>query len=204
MKQLKTVMRMAMTSNLFLEPKPEKVSHSATSALLVTNSEFHDWAGFMTETTAPAAFKLVEATEKWPEGIGKNETAYNIAFDTDLPFFEHLNTNPQKVKEFAGYMKHVQQSEGTSLRHLVQGFNWAAVGKGKVVDVGITGWLPFPIRLTMSIDWRVVRSIEHRLSTCLSQLGLRRARPPRKCGEWKSNGCSAAAKCCVAHLIPGT
>ncbi|MCJ1264299.1 hypothetical protein MMC22_004170 [Lobaria immixta] len=135
-KQLKTVMRMAMTSNLFSEPEPGDVSHTATSALLVTNPELHDWAVFMTGTTTPSANKLVEATEKWPEAVRKNETAYNIAFNTDLPFFEHLNTDSQKVKEFAGYMKHVQQSEGTALRHLVKGYDWAAVGKGKVIDVG--------------------------------------------------------------------
>lgn len=132
---LKTVMRLAMTSNLFCEPELDQVAHSATSALLVTKPELHDWAIFLTETTAPSAFKLVEATEKWPEAFQKNETAYNVAFDTDLPFFEHLNTNPRRVQEFAGYMKNVQQSEGTSLRHLVQGFDWAALGKGTVVDV---------------------------------------------------------------------
>lgn len=161
-KQLKTVMRMAMTSNLFFESEPEKVSHSATSALLVTNSGLHDWAVFMTETTAPSAFKLVEATEKWPEAIRKNETAYNIAFDTDLAFFEHLNTDPQKIKEFAGYMKHVQQSEGTSLRHLVQGFNWAALGKGKVVDVSITGLLS--LHHSANDMYRLAGHREHRAS----------------------------------------
>lgn len=118
-------MRMAMTSNLFSEPEPGEVSHTATSALLVTNPELHDWAVFMTGTTTPSANKLVEATEKWPEA-----------------FFEHLNTDSQKVKEFAGYMKHVQQSEGTALRHLVKGYDWAAVGKGKVVDVSVADLLP--------------------------------------------------------------
>ena len=136
-KQLKTVMRMAMTSNLFYEPEPGEVSHTATSALLVTNPGLHDWAVFMTNTTTPAAFKLVEASVKWPEAVWRNETAYNVAFDTDLPFFEHLNKDPQRVKEFASYMKHVQQSEGTALRHLVQGYDWANIGKGKVVDVSV-------------------------------------------------------------------
>ena len=130
-------MRMGMTSNLFSEPEPGEVSHTATSALLVTNPEFHDWAVWITNTSAPVASKLVEATERWPEAARKNETAYNVAFNTDLPFFEHLNTNPQRVKEFASYMKHVQQGEGTSLRHLVQGYDWAAIGKGQLVDVSV-------------------------------------------------------------------
>ena len=144
-KQLKTVMRMAMTSNLFSEPEPGEVSHTATSALLVKNQGLHDWAVYMTNTTTPMANKLVEATEKWPEAARKNETAYNVAFETDLPFFEHLNTDPQRVKEFAGYMKHMQQSEGLALRHMVQGYDWAAVGRGKVVDVSVADVVPISI-----------------------------------------------------------
>ena len=132
---------MAMTSSLFYEPEPEEVSHSVTSSLLVTDAGLHDWAVFMTNSTTPSALSLAEATEKWPEAIKKNETAYNVAFNTDLTFFEHLNTDPQKVKEFAGYMKHVQQSEGTALRHLVQGYDWSSLGKAKVVDVRTTFFL---------------------------------------------------------------
>ena len=49
----------------------------------------------MTGTTTPSANKHVEATEKWPEAIRKNETAHNVAY---LPFFEHLKTAPQKWK----------------------------------------------------------------------------------------------------------
>ena len=85
--QLKTVMRMAMTSNLFFELEPGEVSHTATSALLVKTQGLHDLAVVMTNTATPMANKLVEATEKWPEAVQKNETAYNVAFETDLPFF---------------------------------------------------------------------------------------------------------------------
>ena len=101
-KQLKTVMRMAMTSNLFSKPEPGEASHTATSVLLVKNQEFLDWAVVMTNMTTPVANKLVEATKKWPEAVRKNETAHNVAFETDLPFFEHLDPDPQRVKEFAG------------------------------------------------------------------------------------------------------
>lgn len=94
--QLKTVARMAMTSNLFCEPAVNSIAHSATSALLVTNPSFHDWAVFMSEASVPAAGKLVEASEKWPGSVEKNQTAYNIAMETDLPFFDHLATLPEK------------------------------------------------------------------------------------------------------------
>ena len=134
-KQLKTVARMAMTNNLFCEPEPNTIAHSATSALLVTNQSFYDWATFMCEASVPMASKLVEASEKWPGSEEKNQTAYNIAFDTDMPFFDHLVTLPEKTKQFASYMKNVQNSEGTAIGYLVHGFDWASLGKATVVDV---------------------------------------------------------------------
>ena len=126
---------MAMTNNLFYETCPKCIAHSATSALLATNPNFYDWAVFMIECSVPAAFKFAEASEKWPGSVEKNETAYNIAFDTDLPFFDHLSQIPGRTERFAGYMKSVTNSEGTDVKHLLSGFDWASLGKAKVVDV---------------------------------------------------------------------
>ena len=41
-RHLKTVMRMAMTSNIFFEPEVGEVSHTATLALLVKSLGLHD------------------------------------------------------------------------------------------------------------------------------------------------------------------
>ncbi|OJJ51096.1 hypothetical protein ASPZODRAFT_57439 [Penicilliopsis zonata CBS 506.65] len=135
-KQLKTVARMAMTSNVFYEPEAGEIAHTATSAMLATHPNFHDWAVFMCESSIPSASRLVEACERWPGSVKKNETAHNIAFDTDLPFFDYLATQPEKEKQFARYMKNVTSGEGTAIRHLVNGFDWASLGQATVVDVG--------------------------------------------------------------------
>lgn len=134
--QLKSIARMAMTNNLFSEPTPNHLAHSATSALLVTNPNFHDWAVFMTDFSVPTAGKLVEATEKWGDSVRKNETAFNIAFDTDRPFFDYLSQFPERTKQFAGYMKSVTNSEGTDIKHLLSGFDWASLGEATVIDIG--------------------------------------------------------------------
>ena len=134
-RQLKTVARMVMPSNVFCEPEPNFIAHTATSALLVTNHSFHQWAEFMAEGSAPAASRLVEASEAWPDSVKKNETAYNIANGTHLPFFDHLKVTPEKTKQFAAYMQNVQSSEGTALKHLINGFDWAKLGRAAVVDV---------------------------------------------------------------------
>lgn len=142
-RRLKSVARMAMTNNLFSEPTANTIAHSAISALLVTNPNFFDWARFMTEASIPTAAKLVEACERWPDSVKKNETAYNIAFDHDLPFFDHLAQDPERTRQFSGYMKSVTNSEGTDLKHLVAGFDWAKLGKATIVDVRLIAPLTF-------------------------------------------------------------
>jgi 6-hydroxytryprostatin B O-methyltransferase len=134
---LKTVARMIMTSQVFYEPQPGSIAHTATSAQFVTNQSLNDWAQFMCEASVPAALSLVAATERWPTSDSRTETAYNVAADTDLPFFDHLATLPERTRQFAGYMKNVTSSEGTKLDHLLSGFNWAGLGSARIVDVGL-------------------------------------------------------------------
>ena len=78
---------------------------------------------------------MLEASLKWPGSVEKTETAYNAAFDTDLPFFQHLGQFPDRTRQFSGYMKSLTNSPGSQLKHLVNGYDWAALGKGLVVDV---------------------------------------------------------------------
>ncbi|TVY85233.1 O-methyltransferase aurJ, partial [Lachnellula suecica] len=134
--QLKRISRMAILSNFLQEPKPNELAHSNVSALLVTNPGLLDWALFMAEATATGAAKLVEATERWGTTEAKNQTAFNIARDTELPFFDYLAQTPELRKKFAMYMKNVTVSEGTKIDHLVNGFDWASLGEATVVDVG--------------------------------------------------------------------
>lgn len=135
-RQLKTVIRMVMTNHLFCEPRPGTVAHTATSALLATNPDFHDWACFMCEVSVPASTRMVEASKRWPGSTDKTQTSYNIAFDTRLPFFDHLNTMPDRTRQFANYMKQVTNSETMSIEHLLNGYDWASLGEAIVVDVG--------------------------------------------------------------------
>jgi 6-hydroxytryprostatin B O-methyltransferase len=56
--------------------------------------------------------------------------------DTELPLFDFVSKSPEMTKQFAGYMKNVQKSEGNHIRHLVSGFDWESLGNALVVDVG--------------------------------------------------------------------
>lgn len=126
---------MAITSNFLCEPIPDNVAHNAVSALFVTNPRLLDWAKFMTQFSMPAAAAFVEATEKWGVTDQKNQTAFNVATDTNVPLFDFFAQSPELANCFASYMKSVQASYGTSLKHLLTGFDWTGLGEAVVVDV---------------------------------------------------------------------
>ncbi|RHZ68747.1 hypothetical protein CDV55_108021 [Aspergillus turcosus] len=76
---LKSITRMATTNGLFIQMPPGHVSHLATSALLQTNSGFHNWAAFNCDISPPTAMAMVDVHEKWPDTLDTAHTAYNIS-----------------------------------------------------------------------------------------------------------------------------
>ncbi|PSR83011.1 O-methyltransferase-domain-containing protein [Coniella lustricola] len=137
---LRSVTRMAITSGLFHEPEAGHIAHSFLS-LPFANSEdsaLRDWARFVTEYGQPSAAALADATAKWGATTARNETAYNVAFDTSLPFFEDIKQRPGRADEFSRYMISQARDDGLREEHLVHGFDWLAHfgDKAHVVDVG--------------------------------------------------------------------
>jgi 6-hydroxytryprostatin B O-methyltransferase len=134
--QLKSVARMAMTSDILVEPATGVVAHTANSAMFLQTPGMRDWAGYMFQASIPTAAAMVEATERWPGSTQKTETAYNVAFKHDLPFFDHLSQNEQLTAQFSRYMKSVTDGQAMDLSHLVNGFDWKSLTDGSlVVDV---------------------------------------------------------------------
>jgi 6-hydroxytryprostatin B O-methyltransferase len=142
---LKSVTRMAMTNNILTEPTTGQVAHTANSAMFVKFPNTRDWASYMFTASIPTAAAMVKATEKWPGSVNKTETAYNVAFGHNLPFFDHLSQSPVLTKQFSGYMRSVTDGQGMDLSHLVRGFDWASLPDNSlIVDVSNTDTLIVP------------------------------------------------------------
>ena len=137
-----------MTGGFLSEPEPEHLAHSRISAQFAAQPALRDWASFMTEYSAPTAGRFAEATLKWGDTVRKDQTAYNIAFKTDMPFFEHIGLREETAGVFARYMRSLGQDEGLAMRHVLKGFDWAALGSGHVIDVSLvlsaSFFVPFP------------------------------------------------------------
>jgi 6-hydroxytryprostatin B O-methyltransferase len=136
--RLQSVARMAMTSGLFQEKEQgASIAHTALSAAFATDESLRDWVGFMTKYSSPMASRMTEATARWGDTTAKHQTAFNAAFETNLPWFEYVKVTPELPSIFAGYMRAMSRSHGLRMEHLVEGFDWERLGDDVVVvDVG--------------------------------------------------------------------
>ncbi|KAF2675693.1 hypothetical protein K458DRAFT_471217, partial [Lentithecium fluviatile CBS 122367] len=137
--RLKAIIRIRMTTGLFREDVDGgSVVHSATSALLARDPVVYSYARHMCGGSAPVAQKMAAAALKWgPDSTKPYVTAFNVALDIDLLFFDYLSRNPDKMAEFSAYMRNVRSSDTVSLRQLTAGFAWEGIREdGVVVDVG--------------------------------------------------------------------
>lgn len=133
---LRSVARMAMTANFLRETKDRRLAHNSLSAVFVEDASLATWLSYMLNRSVPCMRGFAQATEKWPDSTKGNETAYNVAMNTDLSFFDHLKANPDLSVEFGKYMKSQSTVHaGASVDHLLKGLDWAALGEAKVVDV---------------------------------------------------------------------
>ncbi|KAL2821543.1 O-methyltransferase-domain-containing protein [Aspergillus granulosus] len=132
----KSIIRMAMTTGLFEELTPQQVSHSATSLYIRNSDHTRTWAAWICDISIPAAASMVAAQTKWPRSLSRVHTAYNVANDTELPFFQHLAQVPERKAQFEGLMKAVSFLQKFNLKHTIAGFDWASLGEATVVDVG--------------------------------------------------------------------
>ncbi|KAH8754202.1 S-adenosyl-L-methionine-dependent methyltransferase [Diaporthe sp. PMI_573] len=136
--RLQSVARMAMTTGLFQEPQMGHITHSSLSLAFAQDEALRDWAHFITEYGQPTAAAFADATQRWGGTEAKNETAYNVAFDTPLPFFEDIKQRDGVANKFARYMQSQARSDGLRHEHLVRGLDWLGrFGEtAHIVDVG--------------------------------------------------------------------
>lgn len=137
--RLKAVARMAMTADFLSETADGHLSHSTLSASFIEDAHMRIQLQHMVEQTVSLMGAFTKATETWGETKVPNQTAYNIAMGTELPFFEHLKSRPDLGDEFDSYMKsQAVAHSGAKVEHLLPGFDWALLGaKATVVDVSL-------------------------------------------------------------------
>ncbi|KAF2843686.1 S-adenosyl-L-methionine-dependent methyltransferase [Patellaria atrata CBS 101060] len=133
---LKRIVRRAILNRFFIEPRPGYIAHTSSTALLLKDSDVRDMVGLMIEEGFDSSTRYSEAYEKWGPSNSATETAFQLAFQTDLKYFDWLEQRPENLRRFGGMMKAHGTNESYSSENFVKVFNWSLIGEGKVVDIG--------------------------------------------------------------------
>ncbi|KAE8152737.1 S-adenosyl-L-methionine-dependent methyltransferase [Aspergillus avenaceus] len=132
---LTRVVRHAMLSHIFHEPKPGVVAHTASSQALSSNRSVRDWLDMTLEEWGPAAVRTLDAFRKYPGSQEQNESGFGLAFNGQT-IFEFLAKEPERSKVFGGAMANFSKGASHKIEHFVEGYDWKALGKATVVDIG--------------------------------------------------------------------
>ncbi|PKK44712.1 hypothetical protein CI102_11993 [Trichoderma harzianum] len=137
---LARALRHAMTNNIFCEPSPGLIAHTANSRLLAQDASLQAWIGFNSEDIFPAAGHVMQALKSHPEATSLTHTGFNFAFSTvgEEPMFETLGKDPVKAKRFANAMLSFTSGEGYEISYFVDNYDLSEVNErgGTLVDVG--------------------------------------------------------------------
>lgn len=130
-----TIIGHSASRRLFLRKENGEIEHSAASSALVRVPGLANSADVVLNSMWKAAPLVVETMDKWPGSQEPAQTAYNIAYRTDLSYFKDLAIDGFKAKKFADAMSWLQS--GPELSHdYVLKYDWSQHAKGTVVDVG--------------------------------------------------------------------
>jgi hypothetical protein len=127
-----------MTLNIFDEPTPGKVCHTAISRLLATDEGYYQSIGLQLEDIAPASLKLIEAWEKFGADAGEpNQSAFSLT-NGGRSLFTVLAEEPERAHRFDSAMKYAVEDKDFNFSDILNAFDWATLDKpGAIVaDIG--------------------------------------------------------------------
>ena len=135
--QLKQILRFAMSNRVFYEPTSKTVAHTAGSLLLKEDKPQRSSVQWLTEDCAPMVAHQIDAIEKWGHGSQEpNQTAVNYAYGFEGPFYDFISSDPVRERRFGVTLQQASAQPAASVKHVQNGFDWASLGNGTVVDVG--------------------------------------------------------------------
>ena len=128
-----------MTYHIFCEPKEGLVAHTPVSRLLAEMPLLREWVGMSCEDMWPSATRVVDAIVKWPGSEEPFQAGFNLANNTKDPIYIEIMKDPSRAKRMADAMSFFHSLPGLEISHLLDCYDWAAVGSDNnavVVDVG--------------------------------------------------------------------
>ncbi|KAI5362127.1 Putative O-methyltransferase domain, S-adenosyl-L-methionine-dependent methyltransferase [Septoria linicola] len=132
------ILRYAMVDHIFREPQLGYIAHTALSRALRKDSAIPVVPCMMAnivENYMDALPKYVESIEKYGHEVETGENAPGT-LGYGKPIMEFLAENPKNLAILSATMEETKKASWADLRQFVNGYEWAGIGGGVVVDVG--------------------------------------------------------------------
>ncbi|RYC57523.1 hypothetical protein CHU98_g8684 [Xylaria longipes] len=132
---VRRLLRHAMTMRVFRETDTGALAHTQASRALL-DPRANDWVALGTEEMWPASQKMVDALQKWPGSQEPSQTGFALANGSDKSIYQILEADPARASRFSTSMKAYMLMQEYNSSHVVNNYDWAALGKVHLVDVG--------------------------------------------------------------------
>ncbi|ORY72051.1 S-adenosyl-L-methionine-dependent methyltransferase [Pseudomassariella vexata] len=136
--------RSALSLRIFSETAAGLIQHNAASAVLATTT-LHEWLGMASEELAPAALKVAESIQRYPEGQEPNQSAFSIAngFGGEKDLFAIVSeAPPERMGRFADAMSWSMRVPGMETSYTVDNLGWSSTTYGQGNGAGGKAWCP--------------------------------------------------------------
>ncbi|KAK7963530.1 S-adenosyl-L-methionine-dependent methyltransferase [Apiospora saccharicola] len=80
--------------------------------------------------------QYLEATQKWPESQEANETGFSLAGHSGKSIYDVFSADPEHALRFSLAMDTFGELPQYQMSKVVEGYDWASLGRAKIVDVG--------------------------------------------------------------------
>ena len=134
-RDVRRILRCAMTRHIFYEPRSGYVTHTALSQLLAEDSKQQDIVASVVDVFWPAAVRTADAVEKWPGSEEPEQTGLSMALNPGKTMWQTFAENEEMGRRFGVFIGGTGGNDiggaaaGDVLLEMVK---W----KGKVVDIG--------------------------------------------------------------------
>lgn len=133
---VRRLIRHAMTQRIFTESSPGVVAHTPASKLLTENENVRDYFGIISRIVYPAVGQTANALKRWPQESGKkNVETSGFYLVNGKSVHQLLEDEPETHKRYDSAMSANRNNMMYSPDHIANGFDWASLGNGTVVDV---------------------------------------------------------------------
>ena len=126
-RDVRRVLRHAMTRHIFVEPRKGFVAHTALSRLLAEDEQQRAVASTLVDVLWPSLLRSADAVKKWPGSEEAEETGFSLEHNPGKTMWQTFSENEEMGRRFGVFIGEAGANES-----LLGGVEW----KGKVIDMG--------------------------------------------------------------------